>query len=104
MPHFDLLFETAPGSPLVSFRCLQWPITQCQPLEKLPDHRPIYLDYEGKISNNRGHVHRVERGTYLRNDIDPHQSELLLSNATSMIRLVLTRQDSGIYQIQPAPQ
>lgn len=30
----------------------------------LPDHRLAYLDYEGPISGDRGHVRRVDRGTY----------------------------------------
>ena len=32
--------------------------------EVLPDHRLAYLDYEGPISNNRGHVTRFDAGTY----------------------------------------
>lgn len=28
----------------------------------LPPHRPIYLDYEGPISGDRGHVRRLDRG------------------------------------------
>jgi hypothetical protein len=62
-PHFDLLFETAPGSLLLAFRAACWPIDQSASLERLPDHRRIYLDYEGSISDNRGHVKRIESGT-----------------------------------------
>lgn len=32
---------------------------------KLPDHRLLYLDYEGPISGDRGHVSRVDAGTYI---------------------------------------
>ena len=28
------------------------------------NHRRIFLDYEGEISGNRGHVRRVDAGTY----------------------------------------
>jgi hypothetical protein len=28
------------------------------------DHRKLYLDYEGEISNNRGHVTRIEYGNW----------------------------------------
>jgi hypothetical protein len=31
---------------------------------RIQDHRKLYLDYEGPISNNRGHVTRLDRGTY----------------------------------------
>ena len=32
--------------------------------ERLPDHRPMYLDYEGPISGDRGSVTRWDVGTY----------------------------------------
>ena len=32
--------------------------------QALPDHRLDYLDYEGPVSNHRGQVTRVDRGTY----------------------------------------
>lgn len=31
---------------------------------KLTDHRRAYLDYEGPVSNDRGHVTRIEQGHY----------------------------------------
>jgi hypothetical protein len=34
------------------------------PAKKLPYHRLAYLDYEGEVSNNRGNVKRVDKGTY----------------------------------------
>jgi hypothetical protein len=30
----------------------------------LPDHRLMYLDYEGPVSGDRGHVTRWDAGTY----------------------------------------
>jgi hypothetical protein len=60
-PHFDLLFETAPGSPLVAFRLAHWPPIN-QPALKLRDHRRLYLTYEGDIPGARGHVTRVAEG------------------------------------------
>lgn len=62
-PHFDLLMEYQPGSPLQAFRCPAWPITRRTPLVALPDHRREYLEYEGPISGNRGRVRRVASGT-----------------------------------------
>ena len=32
--------------------------------QALADHRLIYLDYEGPVSNNRGEVHRWDAGEY----------------------------------------
>jgi len=62
-PHFDLMFETAPGSKLATWRGDVWPIETPTPIERLPDHRADYLTYEGPVSNNRGHVRRVASGT-----------------------------------------
>src|SRR5258706_5113599 len=61
-PHFDLMFETAPGSPLATWRSPVWPILQPTPIERLDDHRRDYLDYQGPVSNDRGHVRRVAGG------------------------------------------
>lgn len=63
-PHFDLLFETAPGSMLAAWRAPRWPITRRTRLLRLPDHRPLYLDYEGPVSGDRGRVNRVAGGAY----------------------------------------
>jgi hypothetical protein len=34
------------------------------PARAIGDHRRLYLDYEGKISRNRGRVRRLKEGTY----------------------------------------
>jgi len=62
-PHFDLMFESTPGGELMTWRSLEWPITQETNLTRLAEHRRAYLDYEGPISNDRGHVTRVAAGT-----------------------------------------
>lgn len=61
-PHFDLLIETSPGSPLATWRCPVWPITERTQLTRLKDHRLLYLDFEGQLTGNRGSVHRIEAG------------------------------------------
>ena len=63
-PHFDLMFETSSGSALATWRCESWPIETTAALVRLPDHRRAYLDYEGPISGDRGHVTRVTTGFY----------------------------------------
>jgi hypothetical protein len=63
-PHFDLMFETAPGSPLATWRGEMWPITTAAPLTRLADHRNAYLSYEGPLSENRGSVRQVESGEF----------------------------------------
>jgi hypothetical protein len=34
------------------------------PARALPDHRKVYLEYEGEVSGNRGTVRRVDEGVY----------------------------------------
>ena len=61
-PHFDLMFETLPGSELATWRSPAWPIESPVVLTRLKDHRRVYLDYEGDLSGSRGRVHRVAHG------------------------------------------
>lgn len=66
-PHWDFLLET--GEHLTTWRLLSLPNSQgaAQTIsaERLPDHRKMYLDYEGPVSGNRGQVQRVDRGAYI---------------------------------------
>jgi hypothetical protein len=64
-PHFDLMFETAPGSALSTWRSDIWPIERTTPLLRLGDHRRDYLIYEGPLTGNRGSVRRVESGQFI---------------------------------------
>ena len=45
---------------------------------RLPDHREIYLDYEGKISGGRGEVRRWDTGMYILLARDEKTWEILL--------------------------
>ncbi|GIW75759.1 MAG: hypothetical protein KatS3mg104_0822 [Phycisphaerae bacterium] len=59
--HFDFMVEADPEGLLLTWRLDGWPhFLSAIPL---PDHRRIYLDYEGAVSGNRGTVRRVEQGT-----------------------------------------
>lgn len=61
-PHFDLMFETLPGSMLATWRSETWPIEQPTRLTRLRDHRRLYLDYEGQLTDQRGAVYRIAEG------------------------------------------
>ena len=74
--HWDLLFET--GEALVTLRLMRLPAALPEfdavyspamelVAQRLPDHRKLYLEYEGPISGNRGHVSRVAGGEFHRN-------------------------------------
>ena len=64
-PHYDLMFvEAEPAAKLATWRCPVWPVLGLTPVERLDDHRPDYLDYEGPVSNDRGRVDRVAGGLF----------------------------------------
>ena len=62
-PHFDLLFETAAGSMLKTWRLQTWPIRDVQEAQPIRDHRPAFLSYQGELTGDRGRVLRVDEGT-----------------------------------------
>ena len=61
-PHYDLMFESGAGGALATWRSDIWPIDRPTAITRLADHRRAYLDYEGPVSNDRGHVRRVAAG------------------------------------------
>jgi hypothetical protein len=61
-PHFDLMVERDVGGALITARLKDWPPQAPTRIEPLRDHRRAYLDYEGPVSNGRGHVKRIEEG------------------------------------------
>jgi len=66
--HWDLCLDE--GSVLATWQILEEPglltggVASRVPVRRIADHRRAYLDYEGPVSRNRGHVRRVDRGTY----------------------------------------
>ena len=49
--------------------------------QRLEDHRPIYLDYEGDVSNDRGQVRRVDQGDYEMIEDRPNQLVVKIGGA-----------------------
>jgi XTP/dITP diphosphohydrolase len=76
MPRFAILIHDRPGGLHYDFLLEQGDVlkTWALPQEPAPgleiacaalaDHRPLYLDYEGPISDGRGTVARWDRGTF----------------------------------------
>lgn len=62
--HWDLLLEW--GDVLRAWSLAQPPESGCGAIAAimLPDHRKLYLDYEGPISGDRGEVARWDCGTF----------------------------------------
>jgi len=68
--HFDWLLAdpAAPHGPLwtarVALPSTQWRHARVWLVEQIGMHRRRYLTYEGPLSGGRGHVARVDRGTF----------------------------------------
>jgi hypothetical protein len=61
--HYDFFLEAGEMSKTWALPRLPEPGLE-MPCEALADHRPMYLDYEGPVSGNRGTVTSWDRGTY----------------------------------------
>jgi len=106
-PHYDLMVEVTPGSPLITWRCERWPIDRPTPLAFLPDHRNEYLACEGPVSGDRGYVTRVETGTYrltCADDDQPYCRDLTLCGQSRCYHLrLLSPPDYPGWSLEPAP-
>ncbi|MGC8552353.1 MAG: hypothetical protein ACP5O7_05745 [Phycisphaerae bacterium] len=101
--HWDLLLEQAPDQPLATWKINlppeQW-LQACQtqgsiPAIRLPNHRRIYLDYSGPISNNRGEVRPVQTGLLRWLKLSEHYCAALLSSGPNTPPLRYTLEDRG---------
>lgn len=61
-PHYDLMFETLPGSDLATWRSAFWPLAGPVPLTRLRDHRRAFLTFQGELAGHGGRVHQIARG------------------------------------------
>jgi hypothetical protein len=61
--HYDVLFEQ---DGVLQTWSIPFPPDERanQPAKSLPDHRIDYLNYEGPVSGDRGHVSRWDEGDY----------------------------------------
>ena len=61
--HWDLMLEC--GDALQTWRLDRIPaVAATISAEPLPDHRLMYLDYEGSVSGNRGTVKQIDKGDF----------------------------------------
>jgi hypothetical protein len=62
--HWDLLIEVSGQERLATWRLAENPIGRPDAIaaERIGDHRRVYLDYEGPLSEDRGKVRRLDRG------------------------------------------
>ena len=100
-PHFDFLFETSPGSMLKTWRLESWPVHDVQEAQPIRDHRPAFLTYQGTLTDDRGHVIRVDEGTCA-SEIAPRRVVVRLSPSNEQL---LFEQDAGAdtWHVRPVP-
>jgi DNA polymerase ligase (LigD)-like protein len=93
-PHWDLFLEAGPV--LRSWRLLAPLAAGAEiPAEPTPDHRLLYLDYEGPVSAGRGTVSRVDGGTFdWQLDLPDHVAVRLTGTGLSGL-LTLRRSPAG---------
>lgn len=92
--HWDLMLEA--GEVLRTWRLLEPPaLGRTVPAEPLPDHRRLYLDYEGAISGGRGTVKRWDAGEYTGELSADGSAAVELAGGRLCGRAVLWRSDGG---------
>lgn len=86
--HFDLMLEF--GDSLRTWELLRLPTQgeKCT-VRRLPDHRLHYLDYEGPLTENRGHVIGWERGKAIWSSADEDRMEILLFGERLTAKLLI---------------
>lgn len=89
--HWDFLLDD--GKALKSWRLLSPPtLGTWISAEGLPDHRRIYLEYEGEVSDNRGTVKRIITGKYLeKTNLNDGQRHFTITDC-SFCKLAIHRQ------------
>jgi hypothetical protein len=92
--HWDFLLER--GEVLRSW-ALEAPIVAGRevPARALPDHRRLYLEYEGEISGGRGTVRRLDGGDYEVRSWAADRVRVLLRGAQLVGEVELRRSQAG---------
>ncbi len=104
--HWDLMLDC--GDALATWQLLDDPgaLARGAPAvtlraHRLSDHRRAYLDYEGPVSGNRGHVARVDRGecAVLERRSDHWTVRLAGSLLSGTFRLVAGAGPGGLWEL-----
>ncbi len=82
--HWDLMLEA--GGILKTWALEAWPGPTSGWIQarRLADHRPVYLEYEGPVSGDRGMVKRVDSGIF--QWIEEHPDRLLVRLDGTLLR------------------
>src|SRR5262249_16221435 len=66
----------------------------------LPDHRLIYLDYEGPVSGGRGTVTRWDSGTYEAERWEPDEIQVTLRGERILGQITLRQVDGTKWRLE----
>jgi hypothetical protein len=95
--HWDLMLEV--GDVLRTWRLAAAPAPGGEVrAEALGNHRHLYLDYEGPVSGNRGHVHRWDAGSFTGEVDEPDRIVVHLEGQRSRGTAVLRRGLDGEWE------
>jgi hypothetical protein len=101
--HWDLMIDR--GTALATWQLLDPPETLAvmggSPIRarRLADHRRIYLDYEGPVSEDRGHVRRIDRGECLALEASPTSWTIRLIGRVLRGTFVLSRIEDDRWEL-----
>lgn len=75
------------------------------PAKKIFDHRKVYLEYEGPLSNNRGRVQIADRGTFTLLSQSNVEWEVDFSGVLlrGRYRIVQSPEDPELWTFRPDP-
>ncbi len=101
--HWDLLLEAPQGC--WTWRLLDAPDT-AGPIraERIADHRPFYLDYEGPVSGDRGVVTQWDAGTFVWITATDHHVAGLVAGRYWDGRIILSADSAGAWHLRYLPQ
>lgn len=101
--HFDLMLEH--GDSLWTWAIDEFPFAENgQIARRLPDHRLVYLEFEGELTNGRGHVSQVESGSCYWKVIEDSSISVELQGQSMLQNITLAQnEDQGWFLIPKSP-
>ena len=101
--HWDFMLEAGPV--LRTWRLSAVPeLGRSIAAAALPDHRLMYLDYEGPVSGNRGRVSRWDSGVYSWSENREDRVSVMLEGNRFKGMVTLTQEEGGAWTLTCPPE
>lgn len=101
--HFDIMFEWGDVLKTYQIKNIEDLLNGNQvDAINIQDHRLIYLDYEGEISNNRGFVKIFDKGEYSQEKFENHNKmefKVKGNIISGTLSFLLTDKDSKLWKV-----